>query len=53
MYDAEGNAVSDVYALVIQTYANKQIGGIYNDVAIAMMRYGDSVSAYVASQAKS
>jgi hypothetical protein len=49
LYDAEGNAVSGVYSLVVEAYANKQIGGIYNDVAIAMMRYGDAVSAYVAT----
>ena len=45
LYDANGNAVSQVYNVSVEAYGSAQIGGIYNDVIIAMMRYGDSVAA--------
>ena len=32
----------------VEAYAKNQIGGTYEAVAVAMMRYGDSVAAYAA-----
>ena len=49
LYDADGNVVGSTYTLYVEAFANKQIGDVYNDVAIAMMRYGDSVASYVAT----
>jgi hypothetical protein len=46
LYDANGNAVSPVYKVSVEAYAKNQIGGTYEAVAVAMMRYGDSVAAY-------
>ena len=46
--DANGNAVTPVYQLTVEAYAKNQIGGAYEAVAVAMMRYGDSVAAYAA-----
>ena len=45
LYDANGNAVTAVYNVSVEGYAKAQLGGTYNDVVIAMMRYGDSVAA--------
>jgi hypothetical protein len=45
MYDANGNVVTKVYNVSVEAYAKAQIGGAYNDVVIAMMRYGDAVAA--------
>jgi hypothetical protein len=45
LYDAEGNAVTQVYEVSVEAYGQAQLGGEYNDVVIAMMRYGDAVAA--------
>jgi hypothetical protein len=45
LYDANGNAVTQVYEVSVEAYGAPQLGGTYNDVVIAMMRYGDSVAA--------
>jgi predicted secreted protein len=45
LYDAEGNPVTQVYDVSVEAYGAAQVGGQYNDVVIAMMRYGDSVAA--------
>lgn len=46
LYDpATGEPVTEVYSVSIEAYAKNQLGGIYNDVFITMMKYGDSVRA--------
>lgn len=45
LYDGNGNAVTQIYRVSVEAYAAGQLGGTYNDVVIAMMRYGDSVAA--------
>jgi hypothetical protein len=46
LYDAEGNPVTQVYNVSVEGYAVKAYTGSQAAVAIAMMRYGDSVTAY-------
>lgn len=45
LYDANGKPVTQIYNVSVEAYAKGQLGGSYNDVVIAMMRYGDSVAA--------
>lgn len=45
LYDEAGNAVTQIYNVSVEAYAREQLGGTYNDVVVAMMRYGDAVSA--------
>jgi len=47
-YDRQGNAVK-VCNLSVEAYAKGQVGGTYNDVVIAMMRYGDAVAVFANS----
>ncbi len=44
VYDADGNIVSQVIETSIEACAKSHIGGANNDLVIALMRYGDSVS---------
>ena len=44
VYDANGNVVSQVIETSIEACAKSHIGGANNDLVIALMRYGDSVS---------
>ena len=44
VYDANGNVVSQVIEASIEACAKSHIGGANNDLVIALMRYGDSVS---------
>ena len=45
LYDAEGNAVTQIYEVSVEAYAQTQVEGVNPDVAIALMRYGDAVYA--------
>ena len=45
LYNANGEVVTTVYNVSVEAYAGAQVGGQYNDVVIALMRYGDSVAA--------
>ena len=42
---ATGEQVSKTYTNSVQAYANSQLGKTYNDLVIAMMKYGDAVAA--------
>ena len=42
---AKGGIVSQVYKVSVEAYGQAQLGTENNDVVIAMMRYGDAVSA--------
>ena len=44
VYDADGNIVSQVIETSIEACAQTHLGGANNDLVIALMRYGDSVS---------
>jgi hypothetical protein len=46
LYDAEGNAVTNIYEVSVEAYAKGLLGGTQNDVAVTMTRYGDAVAAY-------
>jgi hypothetical protein len=52
LYDADGNPVSQTYGLSVKDYAHALKGGIYNDVVVAMMKYGDSVKVIYDMQTK-
>jgi len=52
LYDADGNAVSQTYGLSVKDYAHSLKGGTYNDVVVAMMKYGDSVKVIYDMQTK-
>ena len=45
LYDADGNAVTQVYQISAEACAKLHLGGTYNDLTIAMMKYGDSLAA--------
>lgn len=46
LYDVStGEAVTATYNYTVEAFAQKQVGNTYNDVVIAMMKYGDSVAA--------
>ena len=45
LYDTDGNAVTSIYTVSAEAYA-KGLTGDKADVAVAMMRYGDSVAAF-------
>ena len=45
VYDADGNVVSQVFEGSVESLAKAHLGTVNNDLVIAMMRYGDSVSA--------
>lgn len=45
LYNSDGEPVTVVYTTSIEAFANKFLGGANNDVAIAMMKYGDAVIA--------
>lgn len=46
LYDPKTDEpVTVVYSLSVEAYAQTLLGGTYNDIAIAMMKYGDSVAA--------
>lgn len=46
VYDTTTNQpVSAVYTTCVEAFASSQIGGTYNDVFIAMIKYGDAVAA--------
>ena len=45
LYDANGEVVSVVYNLCAESLTKSMLGGEYNDVVVAMMRYGDAVAA--------
>ena len=44
VYDADGNVVSEVIETSIEACAQTHLGGANNDLVIALMNYGDSVS---------
>jgi hypothetical protein len=45
LIDANGNPVTQILNASVEAYGKAQLGGAYNDVVVAMMRYGDSVAA--------
>ena len=45
LYDAAGKPVTEIYHVSVEAYGQEQLEGTYNDVVVAMMRYGDSVAA--------
>jgi hypothetical protein len=45
LVDAEGNVASQVLTASVEAFGKPHVGGAYNDVVVAMLRYGDSVAA--------